>query len=75
MNDRKFLAVALAAVGFVAVASLAVEGKYALAAETLDPTMQQVPPYSQWKDHPGLALVAAQRERMQQTAAAASKPE
>jgi hypothetical protein len=68
MNDRKFLATLVAVVGFACAAALAVDGKDAMAIENLDPSMQTVPTYSQWKDHPGLALVAAQRERWQQTA-------
>jgi hypothetical protein len=70
MNDRKFVATIVAAAGFVCAAGLAVDGKYAMATENLDPSMRTVLPYSQWKDHPGLALVAGQRERMQQSATA-----
>lgn len=65
MNDRKFVATMVAAAGFLCAAGL-VDGKYAMATENLDPSMGTVLPYSQWKDHPGLALVAGQRERLQQ---------
>jgi hypothetical protein len=66
MNDRKFVATMVALAGFLCAAGLAVDGKYAMATENLDPSMRTALPYSQWKDHPGLALVAGQRERLQQ---------
>jgi hypothetical protein len=61
---RKLSACFVVAAMLVAGGAHARDVKHAVEGEKLDSGLGSLPDYRQWKDHPGLALLLAQRARM-----------
>ena len=61
---RKLSACLVVATMLVAGAAHARDAKSAVEGEKLDNGLGSLPDFRQWKDHPGLALLVAQRVRM-----------